>query len=86
MGKVIPLNKDWIKNLSDTKFIEIEKDLLEYFNDAVHRNDGKTTIFQATAFAMRGIAEKHGLTIEQAKEFVKEMQMRKLDEELGDKE
>ena len=85
MSKVIPINKDPIKNLSDTKFTEIEKDLIEFFNDAVHSNDGNTPIFQAKEYAIKGIAKKHNFTIEQAKEFVSEMQMRKLDKELSDK-
>ena len=46
MSKVIPINKDPIKNLSDTKFAEIEKDLMEFFHDAVDSNDGNTPIFQ----------------------------------------
>ena len=33
MSKVIPINKNPIKNLSDAKFAEIEKDLMESFND-----------------------------------------------------
>jgi hypothetical protein len=73
------VTKEWnIKNLLDTKFIEIEKDLIEYFNDAVNRNDGNTPIFQAKEFA-----KKHGFTIEQAKEFVSELQMSKLREKIG---
>ena len=86
MSKVIPINKDPIKNLSDTKHIEIEKDLIEYFNDAVNRNDGNTPIFQAKEFAIKSVAKKHGFTIEQAKEFISEMQMRKLNKELTDKD
>lgn len=85
MSKMIPINKDPIKNLSDTKYNEIEKDLIEYFNDAVKRNDGNTPIFQAKESAIKGISKKHGFTIEQTKEFVLEMQMRKLDKELTDK-
>ena len=85
MSKVIPINKDPIKNLSDTKFAEIEKDLIEFFNDAVHIDDGNTLVFQAKEYAIKDIAEKHNFTIEQAKEFVSEMQMRKLDKELSDK-
>jgi hypothetical protein len=85
MSKVIPIDKDPIKNLSDTKFNEIEKDLMEFFNDAVHSNDGNTPIFQAKEYAIKGIAKKHSFTIEQAKEFVSEMQMSKLDKELSDK-
>ena len=84
MSKVIPINKDPIKNLSDTKYNEIEKDLIEYFNDAVNGNDGNTPIFQAKESAIKGIAKKYNFTIEQAKEFVSEMQMRKLDKELTD--
>ena len=85
MSKVIPINKNPIKNLSDTKFAEIEKDLMEFFNDAVHSNDGNTPIFKAKEYAIKGIAKKHNFTIEQAKEFVWEMQMRNLDKELSDK-
>ena len=33
MSKVIPINKDPIKNLSDAKFVVIERDLMESFND-----------------------------------------------------
>ena len=86
MNKVLPMNKNPIKNLSDTKYNEIEKDLIEYFNDAVKRNDGNTPIFQAKELAIKGIAKKHDFTIEQAKEFVSEMQMRKLDNDLTDKD
>ena len=86
MSKVIPINKDPIKNLSDSKIIEIEKDLYEYFNDAVNRNDGNTPIVHAKECAIKGIAKKYGFTIEKAQEFVSEMQMRKLDKELSDKE
>ena len=85
MTKVIPINRDPIKNLSDTKFSEIEKDLIEILNDAVHSNGGNTPIFQAKEYAIKGIAKKHNFTLEQAKEFVSEMQMRKLDKELSDK-
>jgi hypothetical protein len=85
MRKVIPINKNPIENLSDTKFSEIEKDLLAFFHDAVDRNDGNTPIFQAKEYAIQCIAKKHNFTIEQAKEFVSEMQMRKLDKDLSDK-
>jgi hypothetical protein len=83
MTKVIPINRDPIKNLSDTKFSEIEKDLIEFFNDSVHRNDGNTPIHQAKEYAIKGVAKKHNFTIEQAKKFVSEMQMRKFDKELS---
>ena len=85
MSKVIPIKKDPIKMLSDTKLTEIEKDLITFFHDAVHRNDGNTPIFQAKEYAIKCIAKKHNFTIEQAKAFVSEMQMRKLDKELSDK-
>ena len=85
MSKVIPISKNEIKRLPDTKFTEIEKDLMEFFNDAVHSNDGNTPIFQAKEYAIKCLAQKHNFTIEQAKEFVWEMQMRKLDKELSDK-
>jgi len=86
MSKVIPFYKDPIKNLSGTKFAEIEKDLIEFYNDVVQSNDGNTPIFQAKEYAIKNIAKKHNFTIEQAKEFVSEMQMRKLEKELSDKE
>ncbi len=85
MSKVLPFYKDPIKNLSDTEFAEIEKDLMEYFYDAIHRNDGDTPIFQAKEYATKCIAKKHNFTIEEAKEFVSEMQTRKLDKALFDK-
>ena len=85
MNKIIPINKNPVKKLSDTKFIEIEKDLIEYFNVAVNSNDRNTPIFQAKEFAIKRIAKKHGFTIEQVKEFVSEMQMRRLDKDLNDK-
>ena len=83
MSKVIPINKDPIKNLSDAKFIEIEKDLMEFFHDAAFSNDVNTPIFQSKEYATKCIAKKHNFTIEQAKEFVSEMHMRKLDKDLG---
>jgi hypothetical protein len=83
MSKIIPINKDPIKNLSDAKFAEIEKDLMDIFHDAAFSNDGNTPIFQAKAYATKCIAKKHNFTIEQAKEFVLEMQMRNLDRDLG---
>lgn len=84
MSKIIPINKNPVKKLSDAKFIEIEKDLIEYFNFAVNSNDRNTPIFQAKEFAIKSIAKKHGFTIEQAKEVVSEMQMRRLDKDLND--
>jgi hypothetical protein len=84
VSKVIPFYKDPIKNLSDTEFAEIEKDLIEYFNDAVHKNQGNTPIFKAKEYAVKCIAEKHNFSIEEANRFVSEMQMRKLDKELFD--
>ena len=83
MSKVIPINKDPTKNLSDTIFAEIKKDLMEFFHDAVFSNDGNTPIFQAKEYATKCIAKKHYFTIEQAKKFVSEIQMRKLDKDLG---
>ena len=83
MSKVIPINKDPIKNLSDAKFAEIEKDLMDFFHDAAFSNGGNTPIFQAKAYAKKCIAKKHNFTIEQAKEFVSEMQLRNLDRDLG---
>jgi hypothetical protein len=84
MSKVIPINKNPINNLSDTKFTEIENDLMAFFHDAANRNDGDTPIFKAKEYAIKCIAKKHDFTIEQAKEFVSEMQMRKLDKDLSD--
>ena len=83
MSKVIPINKDLIKDLSDTKSVEIEKDLMEFFHDAIQSNGGNTPIFQAKEYANKFIAKKHNFTIDQAKEFVSEMQMRKLDKDIG---
>ena len=83
MSKVTPINKDPIKNLSDAKFAEIEKGLMEFFHDAVRINYGNTPIFQTKAYATKCIAKKHNFTIEQAKEFISEMQLRKLDKDLG---
>lgn len=85
MSKVIPINKNPIENLSDTKFTEIETDLMTFFHDVVHSNDGNTPIFQAKEYAIKCISKKHNFTIEQAKEFVSEMQIRELDKELSDK-
>ena len=56
---------------------------MEFFNDAIQSNYGNTPIFQAKEYANKCIAKKHNFTIEQAKEFVLEMQMRKLDKDLG---
>jgi len=84
-SKIMPINKNPVNKLSDAKFIEIEKDLIEYFNFAVNSNDRNTPIFQAKEFAIKSIAKKHGFTIEQAREVVSEMQMRRLDKNLNDK-
>ena len=82
MGKVVPFNKSAISKLSDKKIIEIEKDLMKAFNEAAFTNDGDTTIHQAKECAIKEIAKKHNFTIEQAKKFVWEMQLRKKDENL----
>jgi len=84
MSKVIPISKDPIKNLSDTKFSEIEKDLNDFFYEAIRRNSGDIPVFEAKEYAIKAIAEKHNFTIEQAKDFVFETQMRKVDRELSD--
>ncbi len=84
MSNIIPISEDPIKNLSDAKFSEIEKDLIDFFNEAIRRNSGNTPILEAKEYAIKAIAEKHNFTIEQAKDFVFEMQMRKIDRELSD--
>jgi len=86
---IIPKTEDFFNSyFSKTYFgqvcAEIEKDLIEYFHDAVHKNQGNTPIFKAKEYAVKCIAEKHNFTIEEANRFVSEMQMRKLDKELFD--
>ncbi len=83
MAKIIPFENIDINKMSDDMFAKIKNDLMKSFRDSVNKNDGNAPIFQAKKEAIEEVAKKYNLTFEKANEIVKEIQLRKLDQDIG---
>ncbi len=83
MGEIIPFKNIDISKIPDDLFYEIENYLKESFNNEIRENGGNIPIFQAKQNAINLVTKKFNLTLENANEIVREIELRNLDKNLN---
>lgn len=83
MSKIIPFENIDVEKLSDEYLNEIETFLSEFFRKECDRTNGNTPLYKAKEYAISQVSIKFNLTTEKTKEIINEIQMRKIDKELG---
>lgn len=83
MNKIIPFENIDVEKLSDEYLSEIETFLMKSFRKECDRTNGNTPIYKAKEYATLQVSKKFNLTIQKTKEILYEIQMRKIDKELG---
>ena len=82
MGNIIPFKNIDISKISDDLFDEIENYLKECFNKEIRKSSGNIPIFEAKKNAIKLVSKKFNLTLENAIEIVREIELRDLDNNL----
>jgi hypothetical protein len=83
MNKIIPFEYMDVEKLPDEYLSEIEDFLTESFRKECDRTNGNTPIHEAKEYAISQVSKKFNLTIERIRDIINEIQMRKIDKELG---
>jgi hypothetical protein len=83
MSNIIPFENIDVEKLSDEYLVEIESFVKECFHEQNERSNGTMPIYMIKEYVNKQISKKFNLTIEKNKEILYEIQMRKIDRELG---
>ena len=83
MSNIIPFKNIDISKISDDMFAEIEIYLAESLNGEIVKNSEDGAILQAKQNAIALVSKKFNLTIENANNIVREIELRNLDKMLG---
>jgi hypothetical protein len=83
MNNIIPFENINVEKLSDEFLSDFDTYLLACFREACDRTNGNTPIYKAKEYAITKVTRKFNLTIDKAQEIIREIQMRKIDNELG---
>jgi predicted DNA-binding protein len=83
MNKVIRFNNIDVDTIPEKLLDEIEEFMIACFNKERIRKGDDTPIFKLKEYSISEIAKKYNLTIEKAKDIVREIQLRKLDRDFG---
>lgn len=85
MSKIIPFENIDVEKLSDEYLAEIESFVRDCFHEQNGRSNGTMPIYKIKEHVNKQISKKFNLTIEKTKAILYEIQMRKIDRELGKK-